>query len=237
MKKLVFFTILLLGLTSCNQGVPTLKFEGLNGKVQSVRESRYEALEKFGEAIADELDEVLIMDFDKAGHLLRYFLYDEDGDRKYGWEHVYEGDVVVQTKNYVGRAEEPSVTELLSNGKTQFDYKYTDKDTTYTYTSNLFEDNLYRKFTYTASDTEVELWFNEKGQVLEQKQTSKGEVLYWALNKYNDDYMLAETEYRGDYPSRISYKYTEFDSKGNWITAIMFQRGNTYLLKREIRYW
>lgn len=98
MKKLLFLSVLFYMLTSCNQGVPSLKFEGLNGKVQSVRESKYEAVEKFGEAIPDELEQVLILDFDKDGHLLKHFLYDDDGELMYGWEQSYDGDIVTQTK-------------------------------------------------------------------------------------------------------------------------------------------
>lgn len=237
MNKLLFLSILFFMLISCNQGIPTLRFDGLNGKVQSVRESKYEAVEKFGEAIPDELEQVLILDFDKAGHPLKHFIYDEDGELIYGWEQSYDGDEVTLTKNYGWREKEPSVTELLSCGKTHCDYKYTDKDTTYTYTTNIFEDKLYRKFTYNNSDTEVELWFNKKGQVLEQKQTKKGELIFWLVNKFNNDYLLVETEYRGSYPSQSSFKYTEFDSKGNWTTAIMFEGEDTYVLKREIKYW
>lgn len=49
--------------------------------------------------------------------------------------------------------------------------------------------------------------------------------------------MLTESEYRGNYPSQMSVKYKEFDSKGNWTTAIMFEGDDTYVVKREIKYW
>ena len=49
--------------------------------------------------------------------------------------------------------------------------------------------------------------------------------------------MLTEEELRGDYPNRRTIKYTEFDTKGNWITAIMFDDGDAYVLKRDIKYW
>lgn len=237
MKKLLFLSVLFYMLTSCNQGIPSLKFEGLNGKVQSVRESQYEAVEKFGEAIPDELEQVLILDFDKDGHLLKHFLYDDDGELMYGWEQSYDGDIVTQTKNYSWREKQPTITELLSHDKHHYDYKFTSKDTTYTYVANVVEEKLYRKFTYNNSDTEVEIWFNKNGQVLEQKQTGNGELTFWVVNKYNEDRMLTESEYRGNYPSQMSLKYKEFDSKGNWTTAIMFDGDDTYVVKREIKYW
>ena len=237
MKKLLFLSISFFMLTSCNQGIPSLKFNGMNGKVQSVRESKYEAVEKFGEAIPDELDEVLILDFDKDGHLLKRFLYDEDGELMFALEQSFDGDIVTQTKNYGRREKKPSITELISHDKTHYNYKFTSKDTTYTYVTNVVKDKLYRKYTYNISDTEVEIWFNKKGRVLEQKQTSNGELILWIVNKYNDDSMLAESEDRGSYPSHMSLKYIEFDSKGNWTKAIMFEDDDTYLLKREIKYW
>ena len=54
---------------------------------------------------------------------------------------------------------------------------------------------------------------------------------------WRNKWMLTESEYRGNYPSQMSVKYKEFDSKGNWTTAIMFEGDDTYVVKREIKYW
>ena len=237
MKKLLFLSIAFGTFISCTQGVPSLKFDGMFGNVQSVRESKYEAVEKFGEAIPDELEEVLILEFDKKGHLLKNFVYDDEGDLIYGWEQVYDGDVVIQSKNYNWREKEPVVTELISHDKGCYTYRFTSKDTTYSYSQNLFEDKLYRKITDTKGTSVSEIWFNKKGQFVEQKEIRNGELVFWIIRKYNEQGMLTEEELRGDYPNRRTIKYTEFDTKGNWITAIMFDDGDAYVLKRDIKYW
>lgn len=68
------------------------KFLGLNGNIESIKDTEYSAEEKFGEVVLDEIEEVIVYKFDKAGNTIKQTTYDEDGNAEYTYEATFENN-------------------------------------------------------------------------------------------------------------------------------------------------
>ncbi|GHT32322.1 hypothetical protein FACS189434_03810 [Bacteroidia bacterium] len=67
MKQKMFFSIVVAFFVACSGGLKEQKILGVNGSPKSIKEINYEATEKFGEVIEQDIEDVLYYEFDKQG--------------------------------------------------------------------------------------------------------------------------------------------------------------------------
>lgn len=139
-----------LAITACSNNsisIPTLKFGGLRGNVSMTKESKFDAVEKFGEFFPDDLDEVIIVEYDNDVNQVKYGVNDAEGDYIFKLEQIYDDGLLVseiqkywsktvrnvvvdRKKNYIKLlrnegSEDESSSELFYNG---LSYKEVDKE-------------------------------------------------------------------------------------------------------------
>ena len=241
MRIKAFILVFVFALTSCSNNsisIPVLKFDGLRGNVSMIRESKFDAVEKFGEVVPDDLNEVIIYEYDNDGNPIKYGVYDDEGDYIFKLEQKYENGLLVsqtssqkygnktvhnvvaeRKKNYIkwlnneGREDESS-SELFYNG---LSYKAVDKD----------------------GNTLTEVKCDKRGRLIEQKSYSDGQIIYRILRDYDKDGNLTASKeyYSPNEPTIMKYTYPEFDKKGNWVTQYTWKDGEVVgITKRDISY-
>ena len=94
MKKIILATLSVLCLVSCNQSEKTndLTEENLKGKVKSITENTYEAVEKFGQIEKDITISSYFHIYNEKGNKIEENDYDSDGrlDEKYTYKYEYD---------------------------------------------------------------------------------------------------------------------------------------------------
>ena len=236
MKIRLSFIILLFVATACsNNGtsIPELKFEGLKGNVCGFKEYRYDAVERFGEIVPGYLDGVTIYEFDNDGHLIKLGIYDDDGDCLFKRENIYENGLFVSSimTNGNDKKTENIVVERKKNYiKWRTDYECT-TETYYDKNSCLTKDE--------NGDIVEESVFDNKGRLIELKKYYDGEIIFRTQREYNKQGLLVKliSYYSSNNSEVLTYKYQEFDKKGNWIVQYVYEDGEIeYIVKRDITY-
>lgn len=90
--------LFVLAITACSNNsisIPTLKFGGLRGNVSMTKESKFDAVEKFGEFFPDDLDEVIIVEYDNDVNQVKYGVNDAEGDYIFKLEQIYDDGLLV----------------------------------------------------------------------------------------------------------------------------------------------
>lgn len=246
MKKLFYLSVVLFVFSSCsgsnNLGSNNLgQFGSMFGKVKKVKTMQYDCDMKFGEAVAGELEEVSIVEYDIKGNPIKNFTYDHYGDLEYGIVGQWDDDGIIPTREeHYGRRNENEperITELISQDGDNYTFKSTDSDGKVdTYTVNIYEDDLYRKIKEEDGAIQ-EIWYNENGQLKSMKYYDK-EWDAEQVNEYNDGMLISVVGHHQEVNFKYKYEYTEFDSRGNWLTATETRDGEVRsMMKREITYW
>jgi len=190
----------------------------LNGKVKSLKETTYSAVEKFGEPVKDELvqaehDTLTERYFNKDGFMternLYYYYFGElRSVNKYKYDE-FGNKIELNTYDKGG--------ELLSKSK----YEYNDD-------GNLNEESYY--------DEDGELMYeiismyDDKGNKIEDITWDKdGQIQLGTEYKYDDDGNMIEKNnyYRRLAPPRLSSNYKfEYDDKGNQIELAVYYKNH-----------
>ena len=241
MKKLFYLSVVLFVFSSCSCSNNLGQFGSMFGEVKKVKTMKYDCDMKFGEAVAGELEEVSIEEYDIKGNLIKDFTYDQYGNLEHGIVNQWDDDGIFPTREeYYGwrNENEPEmIIEFISQDGDNYTAKYTDSDgRVRTYTVNIHDDDLYRKITHEAGAIQ-ESWYNENGQLKSIKNYDEDQDVEY-LNEYNDGMLISRVGHYGELNFKYKYEYTEFDSQGNWLTAIETYDGEvTSMMMREITYW
>ncbi|WP_120488692.1 hypothetical protein [Bergeyella cardium] len=240
MKKILTIILAMFCLASCKNKKNDLTEMNLKGKVKSIRETRYKAVEKFGEAVKvkgdisdSDIEELL---FNEKGNIIeknRFFYglywkytykYDEKGNKIEGNYFNKDGSLCWKyTYKYDEKGNQ--IEENWFNPDGSLDKKYTYK---YDEKGNQVEENNFNKdgsledkFTYKYDEkgNQIETnWFNEDGS-LERKFTykydEKGNLI--ETNWFNED---------GSLERKFTYRYTYYDQKDNWTQRIEYEIEN-----------
>lgn len=243
-KHSILLPFLLCGVVACNSNdspIPNPTFYGelgqLNGNVVSVKTSGYEADEKFGEAIAGELLQVTIEEYDNHGNLVKMARYDDDGDCFYRLDRVFENNKLV------------SIREIADNKETAYNITYTKDYVEWSCTEGVAKNTVLRKYyeglTEKVKNTDgvvlVETIFDKKGYVLKQKQYNEnGELLLQTMNEYDKDGNKIKEAVKDNSGASEELVYTlvDYDKKHNWLTMYARNKNGDILAvgKREITY-
>jgi antitoxin component YwqK of YwqJK toxin-antitoxin module len=211
MKKIILLTLLAAVMTtgSSAQTAPAKKTDwekdGLKGKVKSIREITYEAVEKFGKLTKGEIfcDEsgcfVYQRKYDTKGNKIEENRYYSNGslDDKYTYKYDDKGNLTEENR-------------YKSNGSLDWKktYKYDGK-------GNRTELNIYDSDG--SLDREYTYKYDDKGNLIEENYYNSNGSLSWKYTyKYdgkgnNIEYNVYED---GSLDSKKTYKY---DDKGNCI--------------------
>lgn len=240
MKRFFYLSLILIGFSSCS-GQPELgKFGSMFGEVKKVKVSQYDCDFKFGEAIPGELKGVEISEYDKEGNLISSFTYDSDGDCEYGQRIEWDGDGLVPSRSEIygwkSDVKPEAVEEQISHDGGNYTFKRVESDgETETYTVNIQQEGLYRKFT-SPTGAVSELWYNEDGQIrLEKYYDDEWDAEQ--VIKYKNGMLMSVEGHHQEVGFSWEYEYTEFDSKGNWLTRIKKDDDDYTIEKCEITYW
>lgn len=242
MNTKAILPLFLLVLTACsNNGtsIPQIKFSGMKGNISMIKESCYDATEKFGEIVPDELNGVNIWEFDNDGNQTKFGCYDEDGDYIYKVETTYENGNIVSETSYAKIGNKKTENKVIERKKNYIKWLF-DIGTENENSVEHIYDGLYYKGVDKDGKLVEECFFDKKGRLIERKSYSNGELSYRGLMEYDKDNNLTKlTQYysTGEASTVTYYTYPEFDKKGNWITLYLFEDGEIQgIFKREITY-
>ena len=206
MKKIILVILSVLCLVSCNQSEKKndLTEENLKGKVKSITENTYEAVDKFGQI---EKGDVLVDSsavYTDDGH---FKIYNEKGNKIE--ENYYNSNGSLIYKNTYKYDEKGNIIEenyYNSNGRlySKTTYKYDEK-------GNMIEDNFY------DSDDGSLIYkntykYDEKGNNIEKNNYDSNGRLY---SKYTYEYdknnnWTQRIEYKNTIPHRITERIIEY---------------------------
>ncbi|MDH6306825.1 hypothetical protein M2459_002159 [Parabacteroides sp. PF5-5] len=242
MKKNMLILAVAVFFVGCSESNKNQKFLGLKGNPKSIKETKYDAFEKFGEVIEDDIDEVVLYEFDKTGNFQKIVCYDGDGDMKYSITNIFKNGECIESKFYQKYNDVTSTSNLknrtsksetwerkTSDGKITTSYSEFDKLKTTIITKDS-EDNVVSKEEQTKDN---------KGNIIEFKVYNGEDVAYWYKSAFDDKSQEIEKKIlAGGYDEGIyTYKYDSFDKKGNWIKKIEYKDGEIESLAiREIKY-
>ena len=244
MKTHSYLFLALLCAVACSgnkfNDIPEIKYGGLNGKVVSTRDSRYDVEDKFGEIVPDELEEVVVTVYDSDGHQIKYTSYDSDGDLQYRLTDIYEKGLLKKEVYEYGWND--SKTEYVVAERRKNYLKLNQTDANGDSIIEIFYDGLHSCNKDEDGDVIFESFYDKKGHLTEQKSYNyAGEVTYHIKQEFDKKGNLVKSikyySSHGD-PEVTTYTYQEFDKKGNWITQyIQDEDGDvTGIVKREITY-
>lgn len=245
MKAKSILPLFLLVLTACGNGNPwtSLKFDGMKGNVSKVKTLRYGAHEKFGEIMEDynDLVAVFVREFDEKGHLTKYVEYTEYGAPliKKEFEYDENGQAVLQTLSF----REDNLVEtgrVVDRSKDYVKWEWSDGNE-YKSIEECFYDGLSCKH-FSDNELSLEERIDKKGRLVESQSYYRGgEPTYHCTTWFDDEKNVVSKEktenYYDGYTVTTTYKYPDYDAKGNWVTRHVWEDGEIkYVEKREIYY-
>jgi hypothetical protein len=241
MKKNLFLLLVSIVLVECSSGIKEQKFMGISGNPKSVKETKYEAIEKFGEVIEKDIEGVQYYEFDKDGYVQKTTIYDFDGDVVFTTTNKFEDGKCVENNSFQ-RYNSISTTNILKNRTSKnesWESKTSDGRTT---TSNIELGNQKTISTIKDSDgntiSKIEQHFDNNGNLVEHKVYGENQVAYWVKSTFDDDSKeITKTMLVDGNDEIYTYTYKEVDKRGNWTKRIEHLNGEFESITiREIMY-
>ena len=210
MEKIILAILSVLRLVSCKQSEKKndLTEENLKGKVKSIKETLYEAVDKFGQIEKGNWFNNYFTIYDKKGNIIEENDYDSDGslNSKTTYKYDEKGNKIEEN-------------DYDSDGR--LSYKYTYK---YDEKGNIIEENHYdsdgrlrSKYTYK---------YDKKGNMIEANfYNSDGSLSFKFTYKYDEKGNMIEVTYYdsdGSLNYKTTYKY-EYDKNNNWTQKIQYR--------------
>ena len=232
MKKVLTIILAMFCLASCEKSTQKndLTEEKLKGKVKSIREIPYEAVEKFGEVVKGDalgFGKNLQITFNEKGNKLEENWFNPDGRLDFKWTYKYDdkgNKIELNSFNHDGSLD------------SKFTFKYDDK-------GNQIEQNWFNpdgrldfKWTYK---------YDDKGNQIEENGfNSDGRLSFKSTYKYDDKgNKIEENSFNpdGSLYYKATYKYT-YDQQGNWTQQITYKVKNgvekpSQIVERTIEYY
>lgn len=238
MKKL--FAILILGvLLSACSGSKTQKYLGLKGNIESVKETEYDVIEKFGEAEPDDITNVTVYNFDEEGNLIKTAMYDKYGEALFVTENSYKDGEFVQytTKSHYDELLSTSKVIEKDGDNCKYEIRRGDDITISEFTKS----GKYNCVTEKKDGNIIqkrENWFDGNDNLIEAKVTKGEEVIYWTKSKFDKNNNEIECErLKGGDEGIFTFSYSSFDDIGNWTEKKAKKNGEfVSITKREIKY-
>ena len=249
MKAKLIALILLVVFASCsNRPKNNLEENHLKGKITNITVSQYDAEIKFGNVVKGKVQRKSKVTFNSVGnvettdntyyygagdsaevnHNKFRFEYDGEarnikiisiGDPKNYSVKKYNGDLLIENDSYDGGKLTDKTKYIYNNDKLLSEINSYDKDGKFTGKEKLFK--------------------NEKGwNIAAEIYKSTGELKYKFVTTYDaEGNTITERQTAGEYPFSHTLKYSNIDSKGNWLTSIQYSKGKPIgYSERKIQY-
>jgi hypothetical protein len=255
----IFIILSLLVFSSCAfkpNRVNDLKKMNLNGDIESVKFTQFEAIVKDG-----KLQKQLIESSDEIAYLDNQYLFNEKGmihthiqyiSNRMTRKHVYGYDIklnIISKKyyDYSGKLVNESHFEhvINENGdlveeKEIINGKHIDRNVVVTVFQN---QNVIEKINYVGnliSDKKT-FKYNKSNRIIEEKHLLADNESYMIVKKYyNEKGNMIKTVMLDENSETISfenYEYLKYDDQGNWIEVITSGKdGLKFLIENEIIY-
>ena len=259
MKKIILATLSVLCLVSCNQlekkteKKNDLTEENLKGKVKSIKETPYDAIEKFGQLEKGDVSYSVFFPssftiYNEKGNKIEVNGYNPDGSlySKTTYKYDEKGNKIEKnTYKYDGSLNYKTTYKYDEKGNKieKNNYYYSgrlDSKTTYKYDEkgNNIEENIYY---YDGYGYKTTYKYDEKGNKIEKNIDGSVDRLgYKYTYKYDEKGNTIEQNiyYHGSRPAEnYSYKY-EYDKNNNWTQEIeYFNTIPVYITERIIEYY
>ena len=234
MKKIILATLSVLCLVSCNQlekkteKKNDLTEENLKGKVKSIKETPYDAIEKFGQLEKGDVSYSVFFPssftiYNEKGNKIEVNGYNPDGSlySKTTYKYDEKGNKIEQNK-------------YNSNGSLDYKstYKYDEKGSNIEENRYNSDGSLIVKYTYK---------YDEKGNIIEVNGNHPdGSFLSKSTFKYDKKGNKIEENinYATDWlDSKSTYKY-EYDKNNNWIQQVEYKNNKPIqITERIIEYY
>ena len=241
--KLLALVALAAGLSSCGGGIEEQRFMGISGKPKSVKITQYEAVEKFGEVVEEEIEQVQLYEFDSDGRTLKMTMYGYDGDVDFRVTYKYDGDKCVEINSFESYNEISRKSVLKSNTKNSFVWEVTTSDGTM---STQYTERGNNKITTVEKDADgntihkIENTYDNNGNLIEYKSYGEdGKVAYRTVSTFdgNSREITNTVWYGEDDAEEYTFSYEAEDDKGNWTKRIDRANGELESVTiREIKY-
>ncbi len=199
----------------------------LKGKVKSIRETPYKAVEKFGEVVKGDIYSNEELLFDEKGNITEKNIFNIES-LEFKWIYKYdENEKKIEDKLFSSNG------NLISRQT----YKYDEKGNLIETNSLNDDGSLFGKLTYKydKKGNRIESsWFNNDGN-LDSKHTLKYDEKGNKIEKsrFNKDGILI---------GQWTYRYTYYDQKDNWTQRIEYEIENdiekaSVITERTIEYY
>lgn len=248
MKKILILGLcgmLFLTLSSC-QSHKEKKYLGLKGKIESIKDTQFEAKEKFGEVIPQ--GNIMLVEkyiFNDNGQIASLTHYNGDGEEIFSVKNEFKDGKCCLVKthqqyNDISATQTPvsmtTTNEIwnvkMSLGNTEHVYIEFDKAKQ--------NKTIIRKSSDGKEINKTFEKYDAQGNLIENKITNTdGNAVYWTKSKFDENNQEIERKnLAGGYSEGIfAYKYSEIDEKGNWTNKIEYKDGEVESITvREIKY-
>lgn len=228
---------------ACNENndpgpVPGKYFDGMNGAVDSVVVKSYTAADRDGRMVPDACLGKVVTHFDEDGHLLVQKGTNPDGTLFYTLEMEWKDGQVVSSRENRFDESAPNERKVISRkkGKVIIEEKSDEK------TDELREtwDGTTLRRTDSKGRLVLMRTFDGRGNVTSEKKFKEGELSVTRLSEFDQEGNIVRySEINGhDFGRKtLSYKYFDFDEKGNWTTRTSLDNaGRCAITIREIAY-
>lgn len=243
MKRMLLLGAIMLPLlfSGCKSDFKEQKFMGINGSPKSIKDTKHEVAEKFGEIIEQNIVEVLFYEFDKLGQVQKMAHYDNNGDAIFTITNIFENGKCIESKSFQ-RYNNITTTNTLKD-RTSKNEVWENKSTSGTVatTSIVFgslESIIIVKDSVGNAISKVEQKIDGKGNIIEYKVYNNDKVIYWYKSTYNDKSQEKERKIlAGDDDGIYTYQYASFDKHDNWTKKVEYKNGEIESLTiRKIEY-
>ena len=245
MKKIILATLSVLYLVSYGQlekkseKKNDLTEENLKGKVKSIKETTYKAVDKFGQikkgnVFYDGFSSPFTIIYNEKGNQIKICRYDKYGkiDNKNTYKYDEKGNIIEHNTYDDGRLVFKDIYKYDEKGnKIEKNHYYydgrLDYKTTYKYDEkgNNIEENIY-DYDYDGYGSKYTYKYDEKGNNIEKNYYgSNGRLDYKNTYKYDEkgNNIEENTYYYDDRPiENYSYEY-EYDKNNNWTQKIQYR--------------
>lgn len=253
---LVIFSIAFLGSTSsCSDSqFSDLDELKLKGKVKSIKETSFEAIEKDGEIITGKRAKPSwkkdsYRGFNRKRELTEELIYNSNGSLRSisTFKSLNNNSVLESIFQPTGELKFKQIANFNDNGKLVEKIRFNLDGETLVRNLYLYDENGNRiedkQYFNTDKDPSIktEYKYDALGNKIEEYMYNPEDNLIakW-FSKYDDQNSLVEENYYyadGSLSAQEIYFY-EFDKKGNWIQQIVVSQGvPKYIVIREIRYY
>lgn len=235
MRKLIFF-ISASFLFSCNgtsRKKSDLYLENLKGKVSVVRQTTYEAEEKFGEVEKGRIKLKSVVKYNKSGFIEESLEYDSYGELKAKSLFKYDDNGrLIEQNNYDGYGKLYTKQKCAYNDKgvleSQTIYN-SDGDMDGKFIFKYDENRNMNEFSVADNSGEIKMLTKQvndkRGFPVEMEIFESNTLRYKDSYAYDKEYnRITSIRYNADggLKDKMTFKYVSYDKKGNWLIQYEF---------------